>query len=563
MEHRKPRILLTTPFPDTTLVALHKSAKVDIRYDLSETQLETIIGDYNAIIVDGHTPVSGRIIEYGYKLQAIGVAGASLDHVNVSAALAQDVQIINIPDTRTLALAELTLSLMLELSHRKASVGLAGKTLGIIGFGAVGNEVSKRAEAFGMKVIVNQPKLTPELALELKIRSVELSDLLRQSDIVCVLLPSNPETINLLDTQCLLKMKAGSCLINAGSSEVLDMEDIEKSMREEVLASAAVRLPSDHPYKPPADFQDRITVFHYSHPTIGRTDDATANQIVEEIIQTLQKRQTGNPLSLKVVPVSDIFPHEYFDPERVADLAERLQSAKTLVNPPVVAEWEDKYVVLDGATRTNAFKRLEYAHIVVQVVSPKDDQIHLHTWYHALHGPTRDELFDLLSKNPAYHLQLISDDESHTTMKENNAICSININDGTRYWVFNAPDVDFLTALNQLVTDYTSISHIHRTLNTDFATLETEIDSIVALVIFPQFQIEDVLIAAVKGTLLPAGITRFVIPGRVLRLHADMEVLRTHGSLLRKNIWLDRLLSDKLARRRVRYYQEPIFLLDE
>jgi hypothetical protein len=306
-----------------------------------------------------------------------------------------------------------------------------------------------------------------------------------------------------------------------------------------------------------------LSVFQYSPPPNGRTELVTARQVVDKILQLLETRKVGNPLSLDIVPVENIYPHEHFESERVDDLADRLIDAETLVNPPVVAKWNDKYVVLDGATRTNAFKRLKIPHIVVQIVSPKDDRIRLHTWYHALHGPTTKEILSHLENSGTYTIEPISSEESHTPLKTSRAVCSLYCADGRRYWVYKKPEVDFLQALNDLVEDYSDICHIHRTLSTDFVSLRQEIESIVALVVFPQFQIQDVLKAAANETLLPAGITRFVIPGRVLRLHADMDILRSDQSLAEKNTWLEQFLSDKLARRRVRYYQEPVFLLDE
>jgi len=93
--------------------------------------------------------------------------------------------------------------------------------------------------------------------------------------------------------------------------------------------------------------------------------------------------------------------------------------------------------------------------------------------------------------------------------------------------------------------------------------MSVEDPSTAALIIFPQFRLEQVLEAAVHENLLPAGITRFVIPGRVLRLCADLGRLMADEPLAHKNAWLDRMLAEKLARRRVRYYQEPVIVLDD
>ncbi len=110
---------------------------------------------------------------------------------------------------------------------------------------------------------------------------------------------------------------------------------------------------------------------------------------------------------------------------------------------------------------------------------------------------------------------------------------------------------------------YTELGSVTRTLNTDLEMLRTEAPDLCALIIFPQFALRDVLDAAVTKTVLPAGITRFLIPGRVLHLNVSLDRLRSDESLARKNTWLNKMLAEKLTHRNVRYYQEPVILLDE
>jgi len=124
-----PKILITIPFDKAGLQILEEIAEVDIRTGLSPDELENIISDYHALIVNSESLVPDRTIEYAYQLQVIGVAGASLDHLNVSAARAQGVAVVNLPNPRSLALAEQILRLMLTMAHRHQAVGLSGKTV--------------------------------------------------------------------------------------------------------------------------------------------------------------------------------------------------------------------------------------------------------------------------------------------------------------------------------------------------------------------------------------------------------------------------------------------------
>jgi hypothetical protein len=99
--------------------------------------------------------------------------------------------------------------------------------------------------------------------------------------------------------------------------------------------------------------------------------------------------------------------------------------------------------------------------------------------------------------------------------------------------------------------------------SSDMKVLSTKYTDLAAVVIFPKYEIDQVLQIARSGRRLPAGITRFIIPGRVMRLNADLNYLRSDKSLREKNEWLYRLTMDKLAKDQVRYYEEPVYLMDE
>jgi hypothetical protein len=126
-----------------------------------------------------------------------------------------------------------------------------------------------------------------------------------------------------------------------------------------------------------------------------------------------------------------------------------------------------------------------------------------------------------------------------------------------------APGVHDLDALNEVTKTYIDTSHLTRTLTTDMDTLRHEYSDLTALVVFPRYTVEQVLQIARDGRLLPSGITRFIIPGRVLRVNIDLAYLKSDKSLSEKNEWLDQLMVAKLAKGNIRYYEEPVYLLDE
>ena len=125
------------------------------------------------------------------------------------------------------------------------------------------------------------------------------------------------------------------------------------------------------------------------------------------------------------------------------------------------------------------------------------------------------------------------------------------------------PDTPRLAVLNAIVDTYNAWGVVERTLLTDIDRLVAQFPKLVAVAVFPQFTPEAVFDAAANGDLLPAGLTRFVIPGRILRLNADLSRLKRDEPLAEKRSWFNEFLAGKLSRSRLRVYQEPVVLLDE
>ncbi len=557
----KPHILIASRFDDAAVAQLREHADVDLRPNLAAEELENCIGEYDALIVDNEIYVPDRTIEYGYRLQVIGVAGPALDNVSVSAARAGGIEVINVPDPQTLAAAEQTMGALLTQAQSHGPVALAGRTLGIIGFGGVGHQVALRARAFDMHVLVHQPRLTPELALTVGVELRDLPDLLTEADFISVHLPESPETEGLLGADELALCRESAVLINVGNHHALDLDAVQNALAREQLAGAVIRVEPDGAL--PVT-HDRLQTVPHAGASRSEVRRDVALNLVERLYELLRSHRRGNPLALRVVPVKQILPHEHYDPERVTDLADRLAHDTDLVNPPVVTEWEGKYVVLDGATRISAFKRLGYPHIVVQLVPHESEDLILHTWYHAVCGPKPDALLERLRELSSVVLEEAPHDRLQQELDSGTALCSLITRDGNGFLARAATETaDTLTPLKEIVGAYTELGSITRTLNTDLAVLRTEAPDLCALIIFPQFTLREVLDAAVTETVLPAGITRFLIPGRVLHLNVSLDRLRSDESLTRKNAWLNKMLAQKLTHRNVRYYQEPVILLDE
>jgi hypothetical protein len=125
------------------------------------------------------------------------------------------------------------------------------------------------------------------------------------------------------------------------------------------------------------------------------------------------------------------------------------------------------------------------------------------------------------------------------------------------------PGVNRLHALNQFTEAYIAASAVERTLESNMITLQHEYPEMIGLVVFPEFTVGQVMQVTMSGRYFPAGITRFIIPGRILRLNADMEFLMSDKTLREKNRWLHEMLLHKAGKGRIRYYGEPVYILDE
>ncbi len=266
--------------------------------------------------------------------------------------------------------------------------------------------------------------------------------------------------------------------------------------------------------------------------------------------------------SLQVVPLAQVILHERVDPRRVAKLTRRLQTDGRLINPPIAVALNNRYIILDGATRTEAFRQLGYPYLIVQVI-PDKHQLGLYTWLHGLCQTDPAELVNLFNNLPEITLNAAGADLLPDEILAAGAVCGLRTITGQNFLIQPAPGFDPLVALGKLTQTYIGACHIIRTLNPNLTSLRQEVADLTALVVFPPYTVDRVLQIAQAGQVLPAGITRFIIPGRVLHLNVELQPLISNGSLPEKNEWLTRLLLDKLNQHKIRYYQEPVYLLDD
>ncbi len=246
------RVLVTDGLSEEGLRLLQDQAEV------VESETLDALGEFDALIVRGRTKVSSEVLNNaGSRLRVIGRAGVGVDNIDLEAASSRGVLVVNAPHSVTVAVAELTLGLMLSLARhipyadegmrraqwRKAELKgseLAGKTLGIIGMGRIGTAVAARARAFEMSVLGFDAYLSEQYIREHGAAPAELDELLAKSDYVCLHLPLSEETHGMIGSEALEKMKPGARLISAARGGIVDEQALYDALQANRIAGAAL-----------------------------------------------------------------------------------------------------------------------------------------------------------------------------------------------------------------------------------------------------------------------------------------------------------------------------------
>ncbi len=271
---------------------------------------------------------------------------------------------------------------------------------------------------------------------------------------------------------------------------------------------------------------------------------------------------------LEIVPVEVLRPHERIDPERVRQLQGRLQDDGVLRNPPIAVragERSEVLVVLDGATRLSALQGLGLRHVLVQIVHAGAASVNLETWSHVLRGAEEAELLGAIENHP--ELALVRSDEERAAfgLSAGGTLAYLLLRGGEVLEVVAETEpLEWCVAnLNRLVGSYPARVRVERVPTARQGAAERMYGEMVALVVFRRLEIEDVVRTALAGHLLPAGLTRFVVSPRVLRVNYPLRELASPDSLEGKRVRLREWVRERVAGRHVRYYAEATYLFDE
>jgi hypothetical protein len=268
---------------------------------------------------------------------------------------------------------------------------------------------------------------------------------------------------------------------------------------------------------------------------------------------------------LRIVPLDRCVLHEETDKERVTRLVTRIDVEGWLRNPPILGRHAglDPLIVLDGATRVTALQVLDAPHVLAQVVDYDDDEIELHTWSHVLSGITLDALASALADETLIREQRCDPQAAEEALHRRETLAYLADQSGHCVALGAGEDmVAQAAALRRLFAAYAGRAQIVRVSPAEWRARLSAGAAEVA-VVFPVHTKEDLVSLAQADAVLPAGITRHIIPGRALRVNAPLALLRDARPMAEKQAWLDAWLQERRAERGVRYYAEPTFLFDE
>ncbi|MGA2902648.1 MAG: phosphoglycerate dehydrogenase [Candidatus Korobacteraceae bacterium] len=338
----------------------------------------------DAIIVRSATFVDAAMMDKASKLRVIGRAGVGVDNVDLDAATKRGIVVMNTPGGNAVAVAEHTFGLMLSMARflpradasmhagkweKKTLQGteLRGKTLGIVGLGRVGVEVSRRALAFGMKVVAHDPYVAPSFAQQLNVTMVPLDELYAQSDYITLHVGLTPQTQGMINADALRKMKKGVKLVNCARGELLDEPAVVAALQSGQLGGAALDVYSHEPLKdsPLATLPNVILTPHIAGST-HEAQEAVGVQIALQVREYLLKGVIQN-----AVNVPSISEEEYQQMLPYISLGERLgtflaQSCEGGVEEiglsytGEIAKW--KTALIRNAAVAGALNQIAHAH---------------------------------------------------------------------------------------------------------------------------------------------------------------------------------------------------------
>ncbi|HYG30400.1 MAG TPA: phosphoglycerate dehydrogenase [Allosphingosinicella sp.] len=312
-----PKVLISDPMdPNAAGIFRSHGVEVDERPGLSKDALRAVIGAYDGLAVRSATKVTADLLDAASRLKVIGRAGIGVDNVDVAAATARGIVVMNTPFGNSITTAEHAIALMFALArqlpaadastqagrwekNRFMGVELTSKTLGLIGAGNIGSIVADRALGLRMKVIAFDPFLTHERAVDLGVEKVELDELLARADFITLHTPLTEQTRNILSRENIARTKRGVRIVNCARGGLIDEAALKEALESGHVAGAALDVFVEEPARANPLFGTQGLV---ATPHLGAsTTEAQVNvaiQVAEQMSEFLVRGGVVNALNM-------------------------------------------------------------------------------------------------------------------------------------------------------------------------------------------------------------------------------------------------------------------------
>jgi len=321
----RPRVLVKEKIGDSGVALLREHFDVEIGVDWSDEELAERIGSYEGIVIRSATKLTADLIERASSLLVIGRAGVGVDNVDVEAATKRGIVVANAPESNVVTAAEHTMALLLALARnipqaylslmdgrwersKLSGVELYEKTLGVVGFGRIGQLVAQRARGFGMRVLAFDPFVSAERYRELGVEKADgAEEVYAQADFITIHLPKTPETEGFIDAAAFARMRDGVRVLNVARGGLIDEDALKDALDSGKVAGAALDVFKSEPMTehPLFSYANVIATPHLGASTAEATDRA-GYQSAEQVVAALTGGVVATAVNIPAVGAEDM-----------------------------------------------------------------------------------------------------------------------------------------------------------------------------------------------------------------------------------------------------------------
>ncbi len=321
-----PRVLISDAL-STAAVQIFKDRGLDVDFQPNlgkdKDKLAEIIGDYDGLAIRSNTKVTAKLLENANRLKVIGRAGIGVDNVDIPAATAKGIIVMNTPFGNSITTAEHAIAMMFAVAreipaadastqagkwekNRFMGVEITAKTLGVIGCGNIGSIVADRALGLKMRVIAFDPFLSPERARDLGVEKVELDDLLKRADFITLHTPLTPQTRNIMSAENIAKTKKGVRIVNCARGELVDEAAMRAALESGHVAGGAFDVFSEEPAtaNPLFGLPNVVCTPHLGASTTEAQENV-ALQVAEQMSDYLMRGAISNAINFPSITAEE------------------------------------------------------------------------------------------------------------------------------------------------------------------------------------------------------------------------------------------------------------------